>query len=784
MSKATCIMVQGTMSGAGKSLLCAALCRIFAQDGWRVAPFKSQNMALNSFVTRDGLEMGRAQVVQAQAAGVEPDVRMNPILLKPSSDIGSQVIVNGEVRGQMPAAEYFRRKKQLIPDILAAYNSLAEDFDIIVIEGAGSPAEINLKADDIVNMGLAKLVDAPVLLVGDIDRGGVFAQLFGTVELLEPDERARIKGLIINKFRGDVGILRPGLAMLEEKTHLPVFGVVPYLKADIEDEDSLSDRLQVKNAVKPLDAAIVRLPHISNFTDFMPLEQHPLLGVRYVQTTRELGAPDCVILPGTKNTVDDLLWLRQCGLEAAISKLAQSGDAQRLMELVAALAPMKSYGVEKDIDRFENDRHIHFSPKQRQAIVAALEQGVLVITGGPGTGKTTIIKCIISLLSEFGEVVLCAPTGRAAKRMTETTGYEAKTIHRLLEYGGEEGQFGRNQDTPIEGDCIIADETSMVDMMLMRSFLRAVAPGTRLILVGDADQLPSVGAGNVLGDILQSGVIPSIHLTDIFRQSETSRIVTNAHRINEGKMPLLNEKNTDFFFERQMSLQQAADTIVALTTQRLPRFLKFGDDWRSRSVREIQVLAPMKKGECGVQALNIRLQEALNPPASGKPSITYGETIFRVGDYDMEWRRRVNLGWEDGKGVFNGDVGFVTAVDTENHALTVRFDDEKDAEYTGQQLEDLDLAYCLSVHKSQGSEFPVVILPVVYGPMMLLTRNLFYTALTRARKLVVLVGREEIIRQMVENDHIMKRYTTLSDRLRQVATMLPKVDVFGAPIED
>ena len=325
MSKATCIMVQGTMSGAGKSLLCAALCRIFAQDGWRVAPFKSQNMALNSFVTRDGLEMGRAQVVQAQAAGVEPDVRMNPILLKPSSDIGSQVIVNGEVRGQMPAAEYFRRKKQLIPDILAAYNSLAEDFDIIVIEGAGSPAEINLKADDIVNMGLAKLVDAPVLLVGDIDRGGVFAQLFGTVELLEPDERARIKGLIINKFRGDVGILRPGLAMLEEKTHLPVFGVVPYLKADIEDEDSLSDRLQVKNAVKPLDAAIVRLPHISNFTDFMPLEQHPLLGVRYVQTTRELGAPDCVILPGTKNTVDDLLWLRQCGLEAAISKLAQRG---------------------------------------------------------------------------------------------------------------------------------------------------------------------------------------------------------------------------------------------------------------------------------------------------------------------------------------------------------------------------------------------------------------------------------------------------------------------------
>ena len=325
MSRAKCIMVQGTMSGAGKSLLCTALCRIFTQDGYRAAPFKSQNMALNSFVTRDGLEMGRAQVVQAQAAGMEPDVRMNPILLKPSSDIGSQVIVNGEVRGQMPAAAYFKMKKSLIPDILAAYNSLAEEVDIIVIEGAGSPAEINLKADDIVNMGLAELVDAPVLLAGDIDRGGVFAQLYGTVALLEPAERARIKGLIINKFRGDVEILRPGLAMLEAKTQLPVLGVIPYLRVDIEDEDSLSSRLESSSTLKPLDAAILRLPHISNFTDFMPLEQHPLLGVRYVQSTRQLGAPDVVILPGTKNTVEDLLWLRQCGLEAAVLKLAASG---------------------------------------------------------------------------------------------------------------------------------------------------------------------------------------------------------------------------------------------------------------------------------------------------------------------------------------------------------------------------------------------------------------------------------------------------------------------------
>ena len=325
MSRAKCIMVQGTMSGAGKSLLCAALCRIFAQDGLRAVPFKSQNMALNSFVTKDGLEMGRAQVVQAQAAGVEPDVRMNPILLKPSSDVGSQVIVNGEVRGQMKASEYFRTKRQLVPDILKAYDSLAEEADVIVIEGAGSPAEINLKSEDIVNMGLAEMVDAPVLLVGDIDRGGVFAQLYGTVELLEEKERRRIKGLVINKFRGDVEILRPGLSMLEEKTHLPVVGVVPYLKVDIEDEDSLSQRLEMRDGKKPLDAAIIRLPHLSNFTDFMPLEQHLLLGVRYVSNAHELGAPDLILLPGTKNTVDDLLWLRQCGLETALLKLAAKG---------------------------------------------------------------------------------------------------------------------------------------------------------------------------------------------------------------------------------------------------------------------------------------------------------------------------------------------------------------------------------------------------------------------------------------------------------------------------
>ena len=313
------------MSGAGKSLLCTALCRIFRQDGYRVAPFKSQNMALNSGVTHDGREMGRAQIAQAEAAGVEPDVRMNPILLKPSSDTGSQVIVNGIARTQMSAAEYFAYKKQLIPDILTAYDSLAAEYDIIVIEGAGSPAEINLRANDIVNMGLAELVDAPVLLTGDIDRGGVFAQLYGTVALLEESERKRIKGLIVNKFRGDVGLLESGLRQLAELTDVPVLGVVPYLHVDIDDEDSLATRLFAKKRTKSIDITVIQLPHISNFTDFAPLEAHALLGVRYVSRLSELGTPDMVILPGTKSTMEDLLWLRQNGLETVIQQLALRG---------------------------------------------------------------------------------------------------------------------------------------------------------------------------------------------------------------------------------------------------------------------------------------------------------------------------------------------------------------------------------------------------------------------------------------------------------------------------
>ena len=319
------IMIQGTMSNAGKSLLAAGLCRIFKQDGYRVAPFKSQNMALNSFITKDGAEMGRAQVVQAEAAGIAPDVRMNPILLKPTTDVGSQVIVNGQVQGNMRAMEYYKRKREFIPAVMEAYNSLAQDYDIIVIEGAGSPAEINLKATDIVNMGLAELVDAPVLLVGDIDRGGVFAQLYGTIALLEPQEQKRIKGTIVNKFRGDRAILQPGIDILEKICGVPVAGVIPYTHVDIDDEDSLSTRFQTGDGRKDIDIAVIKLPRISNFTDVSPLERFESVSVRYIERPDQLHQPDMILLPGTKSTIADLLWLRQSGLEAAICQQAARG---------------------------------------------------------------------------------------------------------------------------------------------------------------------------------------------------------------------------------------------------------------------------------------------------------------------------------------------------------------------------------------------------------------------------------------------------------------------------
>lgn len=328
MAKA--IMIQGTMSNAGKSILCTALCRIFKQDGYKVAPFKSQNMSLNSFITKEGLEMGRAQVVQAEAAGIEPSVSMNPILLKPTTDVGSQVIINGEVYQNLCAAEYFKLKKSLVSVIQKAYTELDNTYDIVVIEGAGSPAEINLRSQDIVNMGMAKIAKAPVLLVGDIDRGGVFAQLYGTLALFENDELAMVKGLIINKFRGDVKILEPGLDMFHERiknfTDVEFMGVVPYADIDIEDEDILSERLLTSQISKLIDIAVIRLPKISNFTDMNPFERYENVSLRYITKASDIKTPDMIIIPGTKTTISDLEWLRQSGIENEILKAKDRGS--------------------------------------------------------------------------------------------------------------------------------------------------------------------------------------------------------------------------------------------------------------------------------------------------------------------------------------------------------------------------------------------------------------------------------------------------------------------------
>lgn len=321
MAKA--IMVQGTMSNSGKTFVTAGLCRVFKQDGYKVAPFKSQNMALNSYITEEGLEIGRAQAMQAEAAMIPPTHWMNPILLKPTSNMGSQVIVNGEVYDNLSAQEYYKIKDNLAPEVMKAFNHLAAENDIIVIEGAGSPAEINLAENDIVNMGMAKMADAPVILVADIDRGGVFASAYGTIKLLPQEDQDRFCGIVINKFRGDVEILKPGLKMLEDLTDKPVLGVLPMEKIDVDDEDSLSDRLNQRTFTEGIDVAVIRLPHISNFTDFSVFELIDGVSLRYVSDKRELGEPDLILLPGTKNTMADMEWLIESGLESKIIRASK-----------------------------------------------------------------------------------------------------------------------------------------------------------------------------------------------------------------------------------------------------------------------------------------------------------------------------------------------------------------------------------------------------------------------------------------------------------------------------
>lgn len=428
------------------------------------------------------------------------------------------------------------------------------------------------------------------------------------------------------------------------------------------------------------------------------------------------------------------------------------------------------------IARLEQQLDITLAPAQRQAVELALKAGALVITGGPGTGKTTILRFVITLLEEMGtEYALCAPTGRAAKRMGEATGRDASTIHRLLEYSYGEGGFGRNAENTLLADVVIVDEMSMVDVPLMAALLRALAPGSRLIMVGDSDQLPSVGPGNVLRDMVDSGQIPVVRLTEIFRQSGRSAIVTNAHRINEGQMPIL-EGLEDFGFEPMEEQEAVIRRLIALNSGKAA---KLG---AQEPLQDIQVLAPMKKGPLGVYNLNKRLQEALNPPAHKKKERKYGDVVFREGDKVMQIKNDYRLAWtrslphqppEMGEGVYNGDLGTIMSIDLYEQTLEVLFDDGRSAVYSFSMLEELELAYCISIHKSQGSEFPIVLLPLLGGPPMLLNRNLLYTAVTRARHMVCILGRQSCIQQMVRNNQVKRRYSGLARFLCRQKELLP-----------
>ncbi len=448
--------------------------------------------------------------------------------------------------------------------------------------------------------------------------------------------------------------------------------------------------------------------------------------------------------------------------------------AQKLAELSLASIDDLDVDVEKRIEEIEEEDNIVFGKKQREAIKAATENGLLVITGGPGTGKTTTINSIIKIFEEEGKkVLLAAPTGRAAKRMSETSNKEAKTIHRLLEYSfmEEDGiPFGMNEENPLETDLLIVDEASMMDILLMNSLLKAINPGTRLILVGDIDQLPAVGPGNVLRDIIASEKIKVIILDEIFRQAEESMIVVNAHRINKGESPFLNLKGKDFYFIRETDPVKIRETIEDLCKFRLPNFYKLDP------IEDIQVLAPMKKGDAGVIMLNEGLQKVLNKENVLKKEKKVGNTTYRVGDKVMQIKNNYSIEWEvrgeddilieKDEGIYNGDLGFIRDIDHEGNYMTIVFDGEKEVEYSFDQLDELQLSYATTVHKSQGSEFPVLVMPIAWGPPMLLTRNLLYTAITRAKELVVLVGDDRYLNMMIRNNRITKRYSSLDTKLK------------------
>lgn len=440
--------------------------------------------------------------------------------------------------------------------------------------------------------------------------------------------------------------------------------------------------------------------------------------------------------------------------------------AKKLLLLDRVCPATETANIGAILRREEAESGVEYASKQRQAIAGALENGVMLLTGGPGTGKTTVVRALLHIFQSIeSRPALAAPTGRAAKRLSESTSCEAKTIHRLLEYGGEEeaerAKFHRNENNLLEENVIIVDEASMIDNALMCALLKAVKPGARLILIGDSDQLPSVGAGNVLHDLIESNRFFTVRLTEIFRQAQKSLIVTNAHAINRGEMPRLDVKNNDFFFLPRPDDASIAATVAQLCAVRLPR------TYGAMATAGTQVIAPSRKGEVGTEHLNRVLQAALNPPEASKREHTFRELVFREGDRVMQIRNNYDLEWERddgsiGMGIFNGDVGTIISISEKDSCMTIRFD-ERTVHYDFNMLEELEPAYAVTVHKSQGSEYPIVVLPLSdHTPPMLLSRNLIYTAVTRAQSLVILVGSENALARMVANNRETMRYTGLS----------------------
>lgn len=457
---------------------------------------------------------------------------------------------------------------------------------------------------------------------------------------------------------------------------------------------------------------------------------------------------------------------------------AEINVARRLIELGSSRFSQNMDKFNENIEEYQKREGISLAEDQINAVREAVTSGAVIITGGPGTGKTTIIKCIIELLKKEGfEIALAAPTGRAAKRMAEATGCETRTIHRLLEIGylgeGNELVFSKNENNLLDAHVIIIDEMSMVDILLMNHLLKAIAAGSRLIMAGDVNQLPSVGAGNVLKDIISSGLVRTVRLTEIFRQAAASMIVVNAHRINKGEMPEINAREGDFFFMQRSGAENIVRTILELCKKRLP------DTYGYDPIKDVQVLAPMRKGPLGVNSLNIELQKVLNPPGKGLGEKHFRDFIYRTGDRVMQVKNNYNVRWfkpdgpeYEGFGVFNGDTGVIKRVDEEEQKLTVVFEDDRTVDYDYVMLDELEPAFAVTIHKSQGSEFPAVIIPLYPGPQVLLTRNLLYTGITRAKDIVVLVGSEDVLSEMVRNDKETFRYSGLADKIRKGMTVI------------